>query len=580
MHSGTKSAFVIMPIRTEGTPEHSHFRALYDYTIKPTVTASGYQVTRSDEINKAGSITKDIIARIGAADLVVADLTDLNPNVFWELGVRHTLLAHGTIALIDETRTESIPFDLSPYRVIKYRGELEGLGHLKDRLASFIQSFEGDGPRAVDSPVHDWLPKLPPSLLAATEGSADAEARETLARVSESLAAYEKTFGPLPGVAAASGVRPLDVVIEIQRDVESGNDAISLTSAASDAAQAGDQKRFLQIVRRALERDSKTFSGRFFRQLAIFADRLGLDRVHLAIAQHASSADPSDQELARTYMSSLAHSGDRSNRERARQGLKDLLGIATGADGIQVPMTWDADLLSLFGIMMDAYHSDGMHEDALRIAEQAAKAYPGRSAVVRNYARSLDRAGRGVDEVLAAHVESILCADADDVSALWLGSELSSRDRKVDAVEACVLSCLFEPDDCGGFASTAAAILDALRDALMPFARDPRTPPPEVNERLVVQFVAAGLSCGVIRQKDVDTLSKSCDRIGLKLTEVEAALKGKHSPLPTRLADVTELDISERISLALRTYKLVRSSLTARLQVPADDPIEHQVTAA
>src|SRR4051812_28804270 len=138
----SKECFVIMPIRLEGSDEHAHFKALYEYTIKPTVMALGYSVVRADEVTKGGAITRDVVERLATSALVIADMTDLNPNVFWELGVRHALNAVGTVTLLDENRTKDIPFDLTPYRVIRYTGELTGLGRLKERLTNFVTTIQ------------------------------------------------------------------------------------------------------------------------------------------------------------------------------------------------------------------------------------------------------------------------------------------------------------------------------------------------------------------------------------------------------------------------------------------------------
>ncbi len=106
-----KTCFVIMPIRQPGTPEYEHFRTIRDTVIEPALVGLAYNVVRADDISRSGAVTADIVELIGNAELVVADLTDLNPNVFYELGARHALRKNGTIMLVDETRSD-IPFDL------------------------------------------------------------------------------------------------------------------------------------------------------------------------------------------------------------------------------------------------------------------------------------------------------------------------------------------------------------------------------------------------------------------------------------------------------------------------------------
>src|ERR1035437_2086613 len=135
--TGNKVCFVIMPIRHEGTTDYDHFRALYN-ELSPPIANRGYRVVRADDIQRGGAITKDILLALAQADLVVADLTDLNPNVFYELGVRHSLRGKGTVLIVDEVRTPDVPFDLGAYRVIKFRAELTGLAKLRAALDSYL----------------------------------------------------------------------------------------------------------------------------------------------------------------------------------------------------------------------------------------------------------------------------------------------------------------------------------------------------------------------------------------------------------------------------------------------------------
>ena len=152
-----KTCFVVMPIRKMGTQEYEHFSAILD-NIKDSL-GDKYHVVRADEVNKPGSITKDIIECLANSDLIIADLTDLNPNVFYELGVRHALRGAGTIMLLDEDRTPEIPFDLNAYRVIKYRGNLVGIRNLRKSIITTVSDIQKLSHK--DSPVHDWIPSLP-----------------------------------------------------------------------------------------------------------------------------------------------------------------------------------------------------------------------------------------------------------------------------------------------------------------------------------------------------------------------------------------------------------------------------------
>ena len=116
--SRQKRCFVIMPFGKYGTEESKKNLKIYQLMIKPVVEAVGYNCIRADELEAMGNITRDIIELLHGADLVIADLTGRNPNVFYELGVRHALYRCGTIPIIHEG--EYIPFDVANYRALYY----------------------------------------------------------------------------------------------------------------------------------------------------------------------------------------------------------------------------------------------------------------------------------------------------------------------------------------------------------------------------------------------------------------------------------------------------------------------------
>ncbi len=105
------SVFVLMPFREEFTP-------VYSSLIKPVLESQGFDVARADEIDNTQPVMRDVVEGIWEADLIIADLTGFNPNVFLELGIAHTL--RKLIIHITQDPLENLPFDLRPLRVIRY----------------------------------------------------------------------------------------------------------------------------------------------------------------------------------------------------------------------------------------------------------------------------------------------------------------------------------------------------------------------------------------------------------------------------------------------------------------------------
>ncbi len=75
--------FVAMPFGKEGTEDRAYFSALYEGFIRPVFEERGYDVARGDTDPTPGAIARDVILGLANASVVVADLSDLNPNVFY-----------------------------------------------------------------------------------------------------------------------------------------------------------------------------------------------------------------------------------------------------------------------------------------------------------------------------------------------------------------------------------------------------------------------------------------------------------------------------------------------------------------
>ncbi len=111
-----KECFVICPISNEGTA----IRMASDYVLNTIINpalSSDYNIDRSDKIPDPNKINSQIMRHIIESDLVIADLRGLNPNVMYELGIRHALLKP-TILIIDSATT--LPFDIAQNKTIFY----------------------------------------------------------------------------------------------------------------------------------------------------------------------------------------------------------------------------------------------------------------------------------------------------------------------------------------------------------------------------------------------------------------------------------------------------------------------------
>ena len=110
-----KTCFFIAPIGLEGSEERKHSDLVLRQLVEPALR-SDLTVVRADEIDDAGMITTQIIEYLAKSGLVVADLSFHNPNVFYELALRHAC-RKPVIHII--RKSDKVPFDISQSRMIQ-----------------------------------------------------------------------------------------------------------------------------------------------------------------------------------------------------------------------------------------------------------------------------------------------------------------------------------------------------------------------------------------------------------------------------------------------------------------------------
>jgi len=137
-----KKCFVISPIGDEGTKDRLRADKVLKYIIEPVSKECGYETVRADQISEPGIITSQITERLLHNDLVIADLTDHNPNVFYELAIRHCV---GTPVIHLLKKGQRIPFDIHGFRTIHIPIDIENtkaLENTKGELKKQVQSVE------------------------------------------------------------------------------------------------------------------------------------------------------------------------------------------------------------------------------------------------------------------------------------------------------------------------------------------------------------------------------------------------------------------------------------------------------
>lgn len=144
-----RNCFIICPIGSEGSETRARSDKLLRHVFEPALASKNYVALRADKIPKAGLITSQIINLVVEAPLVIADLTDGNPNVFYELAIRHTT---GKPFVQVVHKGHKIPFDIAGVRTIEVDiTDPDNIESAKEGICSQIEEFE-KGHKA-DSPV-------------------------------------------------------------------------------------------------------------------------------------------------------------------------------------------------------------------------------------------------------------------------------------------------------------------------------------------------------------------------------------------------------------------------------------------
>jgi len=132
-----KTCFVVSPIGNANSEIRKNADKLLKYIIKPV--CEEFNIVRADQAHDAGSITQTILENLETADLVIADLSGHNPNVFYEMGFRQRT---GKPIIHLKKHDEIIPFDVSAIRTFDYDlTDLDSVESIKERLRQTISSF-------------------------------------------------------------------------------------------------------------------------------------------------------------------------------------------------------------------------------------------------------------------------------------------------------------------------------------------------------------------------------------------------------------------------------------------------------
>lgn len=508
----TQTAFVIMPILDRETPDHDHFRSILENYIR-TAAEGYYKVIRSDEITRSGSFVRDVVSLLAKSDLVIADITDSNPNVLYELGVRHALRKSGTILLRDKNRTPEAPADLQPYRSILYTTDATGLPELKAELEEALSDYSATRSSDLrsDNPVYDYLEE---DFAARPNGVAfRSEGRRST--TGEGLDEGTTELSPLERLRIA------------REEAEEGLHPPRLIEAAGNAVREGDTVAFLDALEQFVSVEMLKPTEREYLDMYYLARRLDARAATDAIWELASAAYPESQGLREVRISYLAHSKVQSDWELAISMAERLFEMDLRSTDVDVEKLTTEKSKGLLGVLLDAFDKLDEHTASLRITDSLVGKYPASTHSWRNFARALEGDNQGGlhdEKILDAYINSINCEDVDDTSANWFGNTLSRLNRDVEAIELRVLSCLLDLDEASNYTNFAAQLAKLIQPTnQIRSSRAAKILPERFDEMLVSRALVLARDCESFGAEERYSSEAVMDTVGIDSSDLEQA---------------------------------------------------------
>lgn len=161
--------FVVMPFGKKPNKTHSYiidFDEIYNSTILPALNSVNDIVSiREDAELFGGIVHRTMYEKLVCTDIVLADLSNENPNVFYELGIRHAARPYSNILICNKDIEQRIPFDISPLRIVFYQlvdGKLlsQEQQYLSEQIKKRLQMLLKETP-VTDSPLYELIPEFP-----------------------------------------------------------------------------------------------------------------------------------------------------------------------------------------------------------------------------------------------------------------------------------------------------------------------------------------------------------------------------------------------------------------------------------
>lgn len=453
-----KTCFVIMPYGGDDEVLRKHYTGVYNSIIEPAANKAGYRAKRSDIESAPGNITHDIINALASAEMVVADLTSANANVFFELGIRHAFRKSGTVHIVN--KSNDIPFDIKNYRAIEYSTELADISNAINLIADAIRKRE-DAPEKSDNPVHDALLDLPMNILLAGDPALKEQIEklqdrtDALEQQKERLQSRIHELDPSKRYGEESGEIDIDKLLDEADSIRlsTGENALLLLKTA---LEEGGEEAFIKKLRDVLK--SPYLSAEDLLAIANMCRELQLIDHRKAVLELASKNYPNLDEVHLALIDVYDDSPNRVYQQRGRILIEEYLGISHDDDGPSLE-TVDRSKADGFGLLFNFYFRLRKPQWVETIARAAKEDGIENALILRNLARAMAEQRRVVESEQMYKYAIEKFPDDDTTYALY-GDFLDDQGKYEPAYGNTEMGIIADPDDGGRYMNLAIQILN------------------------------------------------------------------------------------------------------------------------
>lgn len=491
-----KKCFVIMPYGSNDVDQKEYSR-IYRFFIKSATDDLGLDCVRSDIDGKGGHILGNVIEDLANADIVVADLSALNWNVAYELGIRHVLSKKGTILICNNMHKNELPFDIRSLNILFYsQNWLDNVDELCDSLKKAIES-RLTGRTQNDSPVHEKYAYLPENILKGFETDTDDSlkaAKTKIAQLEKELAnTYEKIESMglvLPG--EANSLESMDYsqafISELSNSIYNSDNAVA---KLRELLEDGDKEEFLNFLGKVLtvgfldESDCRAVYA-----LCIDLNVPAITRKYLeAVTKFYPENDDLSAYLANEYSKNY-HTG-----EKALQMVNGIIGVSK-KDGKFIlsksTRITSAKLASFFDVYLHLHK----YQELVEVGQLLCERFEGNDKTCAIVLRNMTLAYLNLDDLENARTckEKLETAAPFSDTTHWLCARyedaLENYPKVVEEMETCIK---LDPEDIDYYILMAGYICDNL------YTRDPNTLEiikitPKEADQYAVPFLVTALS--------------------------------------------------------------------------------------